>query len=254
MANVPAVTSLRAVDLFAVFDCVAPCLPLGAACVATRTNIDPRDDAGAARLLGTVVHTRVCGYRSAERRRHFYAGRRTVAALADAMGLSGAQVAVDARGAPMIRHDQGTQDITITHSGDWALAAAAPGHLLGLDYEANLTGRTHLHRRVCGDDERVIHDLGTPETGERIRAFGHIWTAKEALFKAWRVGLVVELRDLVVSPADQRGRLDLRAAQPLHPDIPHPLPASLYAAVVTWNDNPLALVGVPTKGPRAPDT
>lgn len=229
------------VDLRALFPWLHDRLPTQLACFAVATDRDPLHCPQAARLLGADLD-RVATWRSLARRCHYYAGRRAAHRVALEFGWD-ATVDTDPRGAPFLETSSGPEHLTITHSGSWALAASAPGQIFGMDYEVGLAGRAHIRRRVCGAGELAIHDLVDPETPARTWALGCIWTLKEALFKAYGVGLVAELKDVEVGPVSPRGEVVVRALRGLHEEIPHPLPAGLYAGVQRFDGHPLAIVG-----------
>jgi 4'-phosphopantetheinyl transferase len=229
-------------DLRDQFPTLGAALPPVARCFASSTiDRDPLSDPGAVDLLGDDMG-RVATWRSRARRCHYYSGRVAAAAVARSVGLE-PRVDTDKLGAPFLHGTEGPEPISITHSGDYALAAIAKGHVFGLDYEIGLAGRAHLRRRVCGSGELRIHDLIDPETADRAWALGCIWTLKEALFKAYGVGLVAELKDVEVGPVAPDGHVHILALRPLHHAIPHPLPAGLYAAVTRFEGHPLAIVG-----------
>ena len=229
------------VDLHASFPSLRDVLPRDSICFAVRTDLDPVEHPAAQDLLA-ADWDRVVTWRSPARRKHFLAGRSAAALVAARLGMA-PEVGTDAHGAPHLGDGSKRRSISITHSGHWALAACVADHTFGLDYEVGLPGRAHLRQRVCGDTERALHDLTDPETPARAYALGCIWTLKEALFKAYGVGLVAELKDVEVGRVAPDGAASIRALRSLHPDIPHPLPADLYAAVVQFEGHPLAVVG-----------
>ncbi|MEL6180675.1 MAG: 4'-phosphopantetheinyl transferase superfamily protein, partial [Myxococcota bacterium] len=155
---------------------------------------------------------------------------------------------VDARpsGSPVLRSWLGELDLSITHSGDWALACTCPpGWWMGLDFEVGADVRVHLSKRVCSAAQRTLHGLD-PERGtqERPGTFGAIWTIKEALLKAWRVGLVDPLDAIRVGrlPAELDGPVEVSLATSIHPDVPWPLPPEMWVGVARWKGAPLAAV------------
>ena len=106
----------------------------------------------------------------------------------------------DARGAPYIdRLGQGQHplSLSISHRGDWGLAAVAlqPGARIGADLESVAPRDPALVRQFFseGEAERVAKTAGGAE-----RAVARIWSAKEAVLTAMGIGLRHDTRDIVV--------------------------------------------------------
>ncbi|MEO1272101.1 MAG: 4'-phosphopantetheinyl transferase superfamily protein, partial [Myxococcota bacterium] len=186
--------------------------------IAVHTTLDPlAEPEQADRWLSPEERHRPDTWRSSARRRHWFAGRIAARIAGEASGwtLSPTAMTVDARpsGSPVLRSWLGELDLSITHSGDWALACTCPpGWWMGLDFEVGADVRVHLSKRVCSAAQRTLHGLD-PERGtqERPGTFGAIWTIKEALLKAWRVGLVDPLDAIRVGrlPAELDGPVEV---------------------------------------------
>lgn len=224
------------------------------ALVAARADLDP---ARHTHLLHALCPpedaARVLTWRSEQRRQHWLAGRAAAQAVGVALRWTQphnpAWVHARDGGAPALQQAHRALPLSITHSGPWALAAAAPGWHLGIDYEVGLVDQFHLTQRICAPGEAERHGLfdTTRPREDRRRALEAIWALKEALLKAFGVGLIAELRHFEVAHlADHDGLAHLRALAPLHPDIPHPLPDDLLAATARFDGHALALVASPS--------
>lgn len=216
--------------------------------VAAQASIDPRDDPHTLALAAPHEEgQRSLTWLSKTRRQHWLAGRVAALQVGRRLGLpmDAAQVDSDQMGAPLLRWPGGSLPVSITHSGDWAMAAAAPGWRLGIDYEVGIVDQFHLCRRICAPGEAQRHGVLDPEAPHerRRRALEEIWTLKEALLKAFGVGLIAELRSFHVLERGPCARLE--ALEPLHPAIAHPLPQGLKAAVCDFEGHALALVASP---------
>ncbi len=190
-------------------------------------------------------------WRSTKRRCHWLAGRRAALQVGALLGWSTDRspvyVSPTSSGSPTLQQGARTLPVTITHSGDWALAAAAPGYHLGIDFEVGLVDQFHLTSRICAPGEAERHgitDTARPHEERRL-ALEHIWTLKEAILKAFGVGLIAELRHFEVLQIDADGTATFRAHHPLHEDIPHPLPKTLRAAITSFHGHTLAMVCAP---------
>jgi len=129
-------------------------------------------------------------------------------------------------GKPMVEFPVGIE-VTLTHSGNWVLAAAG-GQPLGIDMEVlRPLDWPSIARRFLTDADRAWLDACAAQ--DRHHSFFRLWTWKEAVAKAIGVGLplfsdlplprdVVEIGGSVVSIA----RLDL----------PSPLIAHLAVAEI----------------------
>lgn len=233
----------------------ARALPPGLRLVAARADLDPAAHPAllAASTPDPQEAQQVLGWGSAKRRAHWMAGRRAGLALGLRMGWAEPEgdppqiVARAKTGEPAWSQGARLRPLTLTHSGDWALAAAAPDCLVGLDYEVGILDQFYLTDRICSAQETARHRLLDPDHPLDLRRarLGQIWTLKEALLKAFGVGLVAELRHFEVAAIEPDGAARFEALHPLHEAIPHPLPASLLACVGSFEGYPLALAALP---------
>ncbi len=215
---------------------------------AEKTNRDPLHCADAAKWLLPHESAMCQSWRSPERRSHWYAGRRVLRqALCHATGCRPTEVHLDSResGSPIGVVDGMQTELTLTHSGEWALGACVPsGTLLALDYEVGAASRLHLAQKVCGPYERAQMGIDL-QTGEGAQNFGIVWTAKEALLKAYRVGLVADLAGFGVTKKHPDGTLTIEVFNKLHKLIPTELPDNFWAATTVYDGHPLSVAGVP---------
>ena len=126
------------------------------------------------------------------------------------------------------------------------MACASPaGWLVGLDFEVGADTRVRLAKRVCTPERAIFHGLN-PEQNTQARdgTFGAIWTLKEALLKAYRVGLVNALDDIRTGalPEGFIGEASVTLASAVDPRIPWPLSDALWAGITRWEQAPLAAV------------
>lgn len=245
-------TSPRSFTLRALFDSACPPDWLDAHITTQATDLDPRL---APEALGAVARdpeeaTRILAFLSDKRRRHWLAGRRAGSALAPMLGWGAAPAHIEPSltGAPVLVQRHRRLPISITHSGDWAMAAASTSPaLLGLDFEVGVKDKLYLKARVCSRQEIDHHGLEDPDLPLAVRCerLARIWVLKEALLKAYGVGLVADLQSFMATSLELDAPLRFEALRPLHKDIPHPLPERLWGAVTRFEGFPLAIVAAP---------
>lgn len=196
-------------------------------------------------------------WRSAKRRSHWLAGR---IAAKEAVRVAGHPlepardpVAYAASGAPTVEGGPtGPILVTLTHSGQWAMAVVVPGgRRLGIDYETGAHDKLQLLDKVCSRRELEANNLLPPLAAGAGERFAQIWTLKEACLKAFEVGLVGDLHSIVVSKIADGGRAELATRDGANPFRPHPLPPGTRAAVTAHAGHPLAFVACPTRGRNA---
>ena len=116
--------------------------------------------------------------------------------------LESITIAADADGAPRVDLVEGTLEasLSISHSHGVSLCALSDDGPVGADIE-----------RVEPRDDRFVEDFFAPdeiagvlsERGDRRdRLVTAIWSAKEAVLKALRIGLRADTRDIVCTPAE----------------------------------------------------
>lgn len=232
-----------------------------------RTSRDPREHPA---LLAQAAATpeeaqKVIRWRSDRRRAHWLAGRLAALEASRAQGWTFEGIVPHpVTGAPRLRLRghlgtlRGSQStagdifhpLSITHSGPWAVAALLPEHaVMGLDYEVGVRDKLYLKKQICSREEILHHRLEDDALSLKTRCerLARIWVLKEALLKAYGVGLVAGLKDFMAQSLELDAPLRLVASQPLHDSIPHPLPDTLWAAIGEFDGHPLALVAAPER-------
>lgn len=148
-------------------------------------------DLGRAReeLLPDLPAADQCRYaslRRPERREQFLAGR-----LLAREGRSQGLLGLDPRGPDF-------PGLNISHSGPWVACAFAQQGQLGCDIERVIPRAIDsLAEVACSPSERAR--LADHQDGDPMALFYRYWTVKEALSKACRQGLALDLRSLEVS-------------------------------------------------------
>lgn len=174
-------------------------------------------------LLNAAERDRFASLRSEKRRRDWLLGRwtakrllcTTLVAAGDTLPADAIEVASDPDGAPTVRVDAGRlvarddtrphspireSALSISHSRDRALCAVTQedGVSLGADIE-------YIEPRAAGfaaayftPEEAALVERASD--GERDTLVTAIWSAKEAVLKALRLGLVVDTRAIVCRP------------------------------------------------------
>ena len=149
---------------------------------------------------------------SRHRLRQFSHGRACARAALEALGHGGAAVPVGASRAPV--WPAGIVG-SISHTHDWAAAAAAPASIasgLGLDIEDAGPLPAELRKLVCTTEENRWLDL----QGDHGNLAKHIFCAKESLFKCvWpqlRTFIDFQQVRIVIDPAS--GRYAAQTATP----------------------------------------
>lgn len=141
------------------------------------------------------------------RRAHFVVGRllvRSLAARVAGMNASELLIDIDERGRPLVANAPFQLFVSIAHSENVVVAAAARRRV-GVDVE-RVTADRHpgIFRRVCS--QRELRLLARTADADRDRAFVAIWSRKEAYGKALGVGLDYDLRAVSVGPTGAKVR------------------------------------------------
>ncbi|KAB2841364.1 MAG: 4'-phosphopantetheinyl transferase superfamily protein [Burkholderiales bacterium] len=148
-------------------------------------------DLGRAReeLLPSLPAADQCRYaslRRPERREQFLAGR-----LLAREGRSQGLLGLDPR-------EPDFPGLNISHSGPWVACAFTPRGQVGCDVERVIPRAIDTLAEVaCSLSERAR--LADRQAGDPMALFYRYWTVKEALAKACRQGLALDLRTLEVS-------------------------------------------------------
>jgi phosphopantetheinyl transferase len=136
------------------------------------------------------------GFRHEARRMSYLAGRwvakQALAVLAGVPDPGRFGIGSGVFSQPLVaRAPAGNLQVSISHSGPWAAAVAFPeGHPLGVDLEDWADRDQSPFEEYLSPDERAWAD-GFPLGAKAAR--GVLWTAKEALSKAIRTGLMTPL-------------------------------------------------------------
>ncbi len=241
---------IRRLSLRDLFPCAPPWLQ--ATIVAVDAGLDPADDLDALRAIVREPRRvdEVLGWRSLRRRQHWFAGRRAAQALAPSLKWppTGSFVEQQPGGAPLLVWADRRHPITLTHSGTWALAALSPQTgIFAVDFEVGVQDKLYLKDRVCSRVEIERHRLEDPDLPfeERVDRLARIWVLKEALLKAYGVGLIADLKAFMAVDLSYDAPLRFEALSLLHADIPFPLPAGLWGAVTRFEGFPLAVAADP---------
>lgn len=153
-------------------------------------------------------------------------------------------ITTDAAGKPQLNDDRAA--FSITHSGDWVLAAIAPSGRVGIDIEEHrpLTDLDRLFDLVSSPTERDEWARLSPI--DRGPAFFALWARKEAWVKALGVGIAhVSELEVAIDPdeyVENAAREIMRAGEDVSNWCVRPLPGFTGAtAAVAW-DRPAACV------------
>lgn len=191
------------------------------------------DEARLASWLGPRERCRHAALRVAKRRRDWLAGRVAAKTLiARRHQLDGAtrfgRIAIDAltdgpeRGRPQyaVDHVVGPFDLSISHSGDTALAALArhSGDRIGVDVELPINDTPGFDDLALAASEQAL--LARLDAPTRADFRARVWVVKEALLKAIGAGLRARLGDVVVALDPVTGALADRPLTLLAADGP----------------------------------
>jgi len=171
-----------------------------------RANLRASSSAGARSLtwLSSDERDRAARYRFEEHRRRFIAGRvflRTI--LGAYLGIAPGEVrfSYGSHGKPSLDKNVHIANIqfNVSASEELALYAVAQDVPLGVDVErvSPRSGFDSIARRICSPAE--YQKLADLPDAEKIEAFFHCWTRKEALAKAIGEGLLFPMDQYDVS-------------------------------------------------------
>lgn len=171
-------------------------------------------------------------YRRAGDAQRFVRGRSLLRQLlAERLGVAPARLrfAAGPHGKPVL---PGTSwHFSVSHSGNVALVALSPRHVLGVDVELCRDGpqEPELEALSLTSDERVR--LAAAEPGKRLTDFYRHWVAKEAVLKALGWGIASALQRVRVQPL-RDGFVDVRVDGAAPPSAcALPAPAGCLAAL-----------------------
>jgi 4'-phosphopantetheinyl transferase len=170
-------------------------------------------------LLAPAEQTQLASLRVEKRRRDWLLGRWTAKHLLQAylqqeigrpFPLDGLLIGQDPDGAPYAAtagppSERLPLSISISHSGDRAFCALAdePGVSIGADTEMVRPGLDEMARQFFASEELAWLEHIAPD--ERAAAIVTVWSAKEAVLKALRMGLRADTRRVVCVPERTAG-------------------------------------------------
>lgn len=144
-------------------------------------------------LLSEAEEERLQGFTQQKRRQEFVLGRAAARMLlAERLDIVPKDVLLEVAESGAVDVVGTDLHISIAHSGDHAVAAAAPRYV-GVDIEAIVTRHAELHRYILHPDEYEVVDA-LPLDSDRAQIL--CWTLKESVLKAMRVGLRYSPRKL----------------------------------------------------------
>lgn len=163
---------------------------------------DPNQD-----FLAPQERQRLAQMKIEKRRKEWLLGRITAKALLTSEGLpfagqplSSIEIDNHPEGAPYISNTQGSGNISIGHRDDIAVAAFTPQNniRLGIDLE---TIETREMNFVEDFFTKVEADYTQSLAGEIQSVWTTlVWSAKEAILKAWQKGLRLDTRSIEIQP------------------------------------------------------
>lgn len=92
----------------------------------------------------------------------------------------------------------GGPHFNVSHSGSWALIGLSDTHPIGVDIEFMRRGSDELGVARSFFSDAEYGALESLENGMRHQSFYQIWTCKEAVLKAFGVGIPQHLKDFSV--------------------------------------------------------
>ncbi len=156
-------------------------------------RFDPEHLETWATLLSAAEEERLQGFTQQKRRQEFILGRAAARMLlSERLETVPEEVLLEVAESGAVDVVGTDLHVSIAHSGDHAVAAAAPRYV-GVDIEAILPRHAELHRYMLHPDE---YDLVEALPLDTERAHILCWTLKESVLKAMRVGLRYSPRKL----------------------------------------------------------
>lgn len=172
-------------------------------------NAQPTAEAAALNGLSAAEHRRFAALTNPKRRSEFLHGR--AAAKAAMCRLSPHTRAADWSVVPgvfrqPVVHGPASMAVSIAHTRDCATALAFPTELFaGVDMERLRPDSQHAIRsQMTAHERQTLAASSVPEAMQLTLA----WSAKEALSKALRMGLLLPFRELGLSGVTYRAALD----------------------------------------------
>ena len=204
----------------------------------TATVPAPPSVANLARILSPDEVARAKRYHKPESAATFIVARailRTLLAEYLATTPSSIRFAYSATGRPSVEHPRTDVDVSVAHSANAILIGATRCRRLGVDIEyiSPAFDYSEVVASAFGQEERKI--LESVRDSQRRNLFFTLWTAREALAKAYGAGLTAPLSELGLSLKYSPGgavQVMHRNTEPLQCVGLTPLPG--YAAAVAY--------------------
>ncbi len=137
-------------------------------------------------LLGEEERRLLDRFKLEKRWREWLGGRlaakRAVAAVLGDAGRQGYQIVVGDHGQPVVA-GRGDLGLSISHSGDYAVAMAVRGHRCGIDIQVLGSSLVSVRSRYCNGGEGRLLARVAPGL-LLVERLGILWAAKEACRKA----------------------------------------------------------------------
>ena len=160
-------------------------------------------------LLSVEELQRVGTFADPKRRREFVLGRAAARLLlSERLGVAPAEVVLKVAESGVVEVAGGGLYLSISHSGDWAVAAASPRRI-GMDIERIAPRLSELEQYMLHPDEPSLTDL-LPLDKEWANIL--CWTLKEATLKAMHRGLGYSPKKLRLDVDFEAGRATVRDA------------------------------------------
>ncbi len=160
-------------------------------------------------LLSGEEIQRVEAFSDPKRRREFVLGRAAARLLlSERLAVAPSEVVLRVAESGVVEVAAGGLYLSISHSGDWAVAVASPRRI-GVDIERIAPRLPELEQYMLHPDEPSLTDV-LPLDKERADIL--CWTLKEATLKAMHRGLAYSPKKLRLDVDFGRGRATVRDA------------------------------------------
>ncbi len=164
-------------------------------------------------LLSAEERRRIKTFSNPKRRREFVLGRAAARLLlSERLAVAPSEVPLRATASGAVEVGADGWRLSISHSGDWAVAAAAPRRI-GVDIERIAPRLPELERYMLHPDEPSLADVLPID---KVRADILCWTLKEATLKAMQRGLGYSPKKLRLDVDFETGRATVRDAEGRH--------------------------------------
>ena len=161
-------------------------------------------------LLSAEELQRVEAFADPKRRREFVLGRAVARLLlSERLAVAPAEVVLKVAESGVVEVAAGGLYLSISHSGDWAVAAASPRRI-GVDIERIAPRLPELEQYMLHPDEPSLTEV-LPLDKERANIL--CWTLKEATLKAMHRGLAYSPKKLRLDVDFKAGQATVRDAE-----------------------------------------